>query len=183
MHFRVVCFRVVWDSERNILIYQNATGSTYHGGGFMAGPRNTGSLADVAYPTLNKIVRSQGGDHLYDSNISDDDTTIGLGVDTQVTGSLNVSGGITGSLFGTASWSNNALTASSVPSTAIGFNFIQSASSDTWVIDHNLNNQYPLILVYGSDSLMIIPQSISGSSVNTAIVTFSSARTGYARVV
>jgi hypothetical protein len=91
---------IVWDSERNHLVYQNASGSSYAGGGFMSGPRNTGSLGDETYPTFNRILRGQGGDHLYDSNISDNNTVVSIGIDTSVTGSLNVSNGITGSLLG-----------------------------------------------------------------------------------
>jgi hypothetical protein len=103
---------VVWDSERNHLVYQNASGSSYTGGGFMSGPRNTGSLGDEQYPSFNRILRGQGGDHLYNSNISDDDTTIKLGINTQITGSLNVSNGITGSLLGTASFADNSTSSS-----------------------------------------------------------------------
>ena len=101
-----------------------------------------------------------------------------------ISGSLNVSSGITGSLFGTASWaisSSYALTASYV--SAVGFNFQQSTPSTTWTITHNLNNQHPLVQIYDSSHLMFIPQSVSGSDVNTVIVTFSTAVTGYARVV
>jgi hypothetical protein len=91
---------IVWDSQRNHLVYQNASGSSYSGGGFMSGPRNTGSLGDETYPTLNRVLRGQGGDHLYDSNIFDDNSLIRLEINTAVTGTLNVSNGITGSLLG-----------------------------------------------------------------------------------
>jgi hypothetical protein len=103
---------IVWDSERNHLVYQNASGSSYSGGGFMSGPRNTGSLGDETYPTLNRILRGQGGDHLYNSNISDNDTKVSIFINTEVTGGLIVTAGITGSLQGTASWADNATTAS-----------------------------------------------------------------------
>jgi hypothetical protein len=91
---------IVWDSERNHLVYQNASGSSYAGGGFMSGPRNTGSLGDETYPTFNRVLRGQGGDHLYNSNIFDDDNLIRLEINTAVTGTLNVTNGITGSLLG-----------------------------------------------------------------------------------
>ena len=103
---------LLWDSSTNHFIYQNASGSSYSGGGFISGPRNTGSLEDITYPTLNKIVRGQGGDHIYDSNITDNDTKVSISINTDITGSLIVTSGITGSLFGTSSWAINALTAS-----------------------------------------------------------------------
>lgn len=99
---------IVWDSETNHFVYQNSSGSTYSGGGFLAGPRNTGSLSEVIYPTQYKVIRSQGDDHLYDSNIIDDDIAIRLGIKAEVTGGLYVSGGITGSLLGTASIASTA---------------------------------------------------------------------------
>ena len=88
---------VVWDSQRNHLVYQNEAGASYSGGGFMSGPRNTGSLGDESYPTLNRIVRGQGGDHIYDSNITDNNTVVSFGIPVNVTGSV-VANSFTGSL-------------------------------------------------------------------------------------
>jgi hypothetical protein len=85
---------IVWDSLNNKFIYSNASGSTYNGGGFMAGPRNTGSLGDETFPTLNKVLRGQGGDHMYDSNITDDNTNVSISIPVTITGSFTV---ITGS--------------------------------------------------------------------------------------
>ena len=65
----------------------------------------------------------------------------------------------------------------------VGFNFQQLTPSNTWTVNHNLGNQHPLVQVYDSSHLTFIPQSISGSSLNTVIITFSSAQTGYVRVV
>ena len=81
----------------------------------------------------------------------------------------------------TAVSSSFATTASYASS--VGVNFVQSTPSTTWTINHNLNNRYPLVQTYGSDSLVLIPQSISGSSVNTTVITFSTAISGYARVI
>lgn len=65
----------------------------------------------------------------------------------------------------------------------VGFNFEQITPSNSWTIIHNLNNQHPLVQIYDSNHITFIPQSISGSDANTVIVTFSTAVTGYARVV
>jgi hypothetical protein len=67
--------------------------------------------------------------------------------------------------------------------TSVGFNFEQITPSNSWTINHNLNNQHPLVQIYDSNHITFIPQSISGSSANTVIVTFSANVTGYARVV
>lgn len=87
----------------------------------------------------------------------------------------------------TASYVLNAVSASYATTASyastVGFNFQQIAPSATWTIAHNLNNQYPLVQIYDSNNLTFIPQSINGSSANTTIVTFSTAVSGYARVV
>lgn len=100
---------------------------------------------------------------------------------------------IQGAVIDSASF---ALTASYVPqavsssyaltssyASTVGFNFEQVSPSSTWTINHNLNNRHPLVQIYDSSHLTFIPQSISGSNVNTVVVTFSTPTSGYARVV
>jgi len=68
---------------------------------------------------------------LRSSGLSRFDSGQGLGVSgsLQVTGSLNVTAGITGSLFGTASWSNRAVTASYVVLAQTASYVLQAVSS------------------------------------------------------
>jgi len=94
---------LVWDSQTNHFVYSNGSGSSYSGGGFIAGPKNSGSLADATYPTLNRVLRGQGDDHIYDSNITDDNSKVSVSIPVNVTGSVTATTGFTGSLFGTAS--------------------------------------------------------------------------------
>ena len=77
---------IVWDSLHNHWVYQNVDGATYSGGMLLSGPRNTGPLGDE--PTLTKwfIPRSDGGDHLNDSQI------FSSGSIHQITGSLDITG-------------------------------------------------------------------------------------------
>ena len=121
---------VVWDSERNHFVYTNASGAGYTGGGFMSGPRHTGSLGSEPYPTQYRVVRGQGGDHIYDSNITDNDTNIILGINTQITGTLGVTGTITGNLTGTASFATSASYAGAA-SNAASASFATSAANAT----------------------------------------------------
>lgn len=105
-----------------------------------------------------------------------------LYVDTSVTASIfsgsQFSGSFSGSFYGVIT---NSVT-SSYAST-VGFNFEQVTPSDTWTVNHNLNNRHPLVQIYDSNHVMFIPLSISSSDNNTVVITFSSAYTGYARVV
>jgi len=77
---------LAWDSLHNHWVYQNVDGSTYTGGMLLSGPRNTGSLGDE--PSLTKwfVPRSDGGDHLDNSQI------YSSGSVTKITGSLTTSG-------------------------------------------------------------------------------------------
>jgi len=80
---------LAWDSLHNHWVYQNATGSMYTGGMLLSGPRNTGSLGDE--PNLTKwfVPRSDGGDHLDNSQIFSSGST------TIITGSLTTTGKVT----------------------------------------------------------------------------------------
>lgn len=64
----------------------------------------TGSKGSEAFPTSNRLVKGTGNQQIVNSNISDNGSIVSINSNTQVTGSLNVSAGITGSLSGTASF-------------------------------------------------------------------------------
>ena len=86
-----------WDSLHDHWVYQNVSGSTYSGAMFMSGPRNTGSLGEE--PTLTKwyVARSDGGDHLENSQIWSS------GSDHIVYGDLFTTGTTSGSFVGDGS--------------------------------------------------------------------------------
>jgi hypothetical protein len=113
---------LAWDSTNNHWIYQNASGSTYSGGMLLAGPRNTGSLGDEQSLTRWFVARSDGGDHLNDTQI------FSSGSIHIVTGSLTVTSGITGSLLGTASFATQATTAYTA-------SYVQNAQSASYVLN------------------------------------------------
>jgi hypothetical protein len=81
---------LTWDSLNNKWVYSNSSDVGYSGGGLISGPRNTGSLGQETFPTNNYVVRSQGGDHIYDSNIYDDDTTVTVFTKLGVSGSTEL---------------------------------------------------------------------------------------------
>ena len=58
--------------------------------------------------------KSVNAEHIGDSNISDTGTIVSINSNTQVTGSLRVTGGVTASLQGTATYANAAGAASQV---------------------------------------------------------------------
>lgn len=80
---------LAWDSQHNHWVYQNASGSMYSGGMLLSGPRNTGSLGDEPNLTKWYVARSDGGDHLNDTQI------FSSGSKTDITGSLTTTGKVT----------------------------------------------------------------------------------------
>jgi hypothetical protein len=89
---------LLWDSLNNHWIYQNASGSSYSGGMLLSGPRNSGSLGNEVGLTSTRIPKSVGGDHLDNSNIYDTGTVVKIISNSEITGSLKVTSGISGSI-------------------------------------------------------------------------------------
>ena len=130
---------LAWDSLHNHWVYENVDGATYTGGMLLSGPRNTGSLGDE--PNLTKwfVPRGDGGDHLNDSQIF---TSASI---TQITGSLTVTEGITGSLSGSA------LTATSA-SFASTASFVQTAQTASYVLNA-VSSSFATSASYASQAL------------------------------
>jgi len=95
-----------------------------------------------------------------------------------------VSGSFTGSLFGTASWATNAISASyaAVAGNSPGFtvNFTQSSAAATWSFVHNLNTRNPIVQVYDTTFKQIIPNEIVATDSATVEVRFDYNQAGYA---
>ena len=105
---------LLWDSQNDVWIYSNPSGAAYEGGMLLTGPRNTNSLGNEVGISSGYAAVGDGSHHMTSSAIYSSGSLIRLEKNTQVTGSLDVSSGITGSLFGTSSWARNAVTASKV---------------------------------------------------------------------
>ena len=76
---------IFWDSQNNRWIYSNPSGSSYDGGMFISGPRNTSGIGSEQGTTACMLMVGQGGDHITSSIIYHDSTV------TCITG-LNISG-------------------------------------------------------------------------------------------
>jgi hypothetical protein len=72
---------MLWDSLCNRWIYSNPSTIGYSGGMLLSGPR-TQTLGTEPTLTCNYIAKSGGGDHLYDSCIFDNGSTVGINTTT-----------------------------------------------------------------------------------------------------
>jgi trimeric autotransporter adhesin len=83
---------LLWDSVNNRWVYQNSSEASYGGGVLLSGPRSSGSLGSELTLTSGRIAKSAGGDHLNDSNISDDGTTVTILSNAVVNGTFSATG-------------------------------------------------------------------------------------------
>ena len=111
-----------WNGNGDYWIAVEETGQS---SAFLTGA--SGSKGSETFPSANRLTKGTGNNTIIDSNITDNGSTVSINSNTLVTGSLNVSAGITGSLLGTASFANNA-TSASFASTATSASFATTAS-------------------------------------------------------
>jgi hypothetical protein len=86
---------IFWDGLCNRWIYSNPSDIGYSGGMLLSGPR-TSTLGTESPLTCNYIAKSGGGDHLYDSCIIDDGTTVCVNANLKGSGTACFTGAITG---------------------------------------------------------------------------------------
>jgi hypothetical protein len=84
---------ILWDSLCNKWIYSNPSTVGYSGGMLLSGPRTT-TLGTESPLTCNYIAKSGGGDHLYDSCITDSGTLVTINSATQINSSITGCGAI-----------------------------------------------------------------------------------------
>lgn len=63
------------------------------------------------------------------------------------------------------------------------FEHIQSASSTSWVISHNLKSNDPIVIIYDDTDNMIIPDEIVPTDEDTVTVTLNTTNTGKAIIL
>ena len=104
-------------------------------------------------------------------------TIIATNTSNAIDGNIAISGSVTASNF---IGSGRFLTDLTVAQTAtVKKNF---TSSDTWLVQHNLDTENPIAAVYDSNGFQIIPQSLQILDRDSIEVTFESSQSGYAIV-
>jgi hypothetical protein len=116
-----------WDSQRQHWVYANPSGSAYDGGLIISGPKNTNGLGNEQGLLNNVITKGQGNDHITSSALIEDGTTFTSKVNTVISGSLDVTGIIYGSIAGSIASASYAQT-SSYSVVSISSSFATTAS-------------------------------------------------------
>jgi hypothetical protein len=114
---------LLFDSQNNqwIFVHQSTAGAAVTSSVVIVGPQTFNNIGNETGLTTNRIPKAAGvdlGEHITDSNITDTGVLVSINSATQITGSLTLGGGATGSLQGTASW---AASASNVAPTSNAF--------------------------------------------------------------
>jgi hypothetical protein len=82
-------------NDQWLFVHQAIAGSPLTSSVLLMGPQSFDSLGSELYPTINRIVKSVNAEHLGDSNITDTGTKVSINSNTEVTGTLKVTGNIT----------------------------------------------------------------------------------------
>ena len=115
----------LYDSVQDefIFVHKGTAASAITSSHFLVGPETYNDVGNELYLIANRIPKSVGNEHLNDSNISDNGSVVSINSNTQITGSLLVTAGITGSFSGSGANLSN------IPSSAItGLNLNQISS-------------------------------------------------------
>jgi hypothetical protein len=91
---------LLWDSVNNVWLFVHA-GTSNTSSIVITGPENTGALGNEQFLTQNLLPKAgTSGDHIVNSQISDNGTQVGIVGSLQVTGSITASA-VSGALTGT----------------------------------------------------------------------------------
>ena len=84
----------LYDSVQDefIFVHKGTAGGAITSSHFVLGPETYNSLGNETYLTANRIPKGTGIEHLNDSNISDDGSVVSINSNTEITGSLAVTG-------------------------------------------------------------------------------------------
>jgi len=83
----------LYDSVQDEFVFvHKGDGTNITSSHFLVGPETYNDLGNETYLSANKVIKSKGNEHIVESNITDNGTTITLGSNTSVTGTLVATG-------------------------------------------------------------------------------------------
>jgi hypothetical protein len=166
----------LYDSVQDEFIFvHRGNGTNVTSSHFVLGPETYDNLGNETYLTNNRLPKGTGKEHLVDSNILDDGTTISLGSNVNITGSITISGNVDGvdvSVLNSNinTFSSSVLTRLSALEVAES-NLESFTSSINTTIKTRLNAE---TVVSGSSQVTLSSTTGYGSVLNQAVLTSSS---------
>jgi hypothetical protein len=133
---------LLFDSQNNqwIFVHQDG-GAAITSSVLIMGPQTINNVGNETIITTNRLTKGAGGDlgeHIGDSNITDTGTTVSINSATEVTGSLRVTGNITGSGLQITGSTTGDLVRITQTGTGHAFVVVDSVYDDTkFIIDNS----------------------------------------------
>ena len=138
------------------------------------------SLVPGSKPTTSDLTGGELAINVYDGKVflrkSGSVDVVQELVTNEYTGSIYVDGTVSASVF---VGDGSQLTGISIGSLST---VKQEFEGSTWVVDHNLNTEAPIVQAYDQDDYQIIPQSIRINDFNRVTITFPTSVSGSAVV-
>ena len=138
------------------------------------------SLVQGNIPTTSDLTAGELAINVYDGRVflrkSGSVDVVQELVSNNYAGSVNISGSVTaGTFIGDGSQLTN-INIGSLSTVK------QAFEGTTWVVNHNLDTEAPLVQAYDGDDYQIIPQSVRINNANTVTITFPYSVSGSAVV-
>ena len=138
------------------------------------------SLVQGNIPTTSDLTAGELAINVYDGKVflrkSGSVDVVQELVTNNYTGSVQISGSVTATSF---IGDGSGITGITIGSLAT---VKQAFEGTTWVVNHNLNTEAPLVQAYDQNDYQIIPQSIRINDFNTVTITFPNSVSGSAVV-
>ena len=168
----IVSGSLLFDSQNNqwVFVHQSAPSAAITSSVLLMGPQTFDNVGNETALTSNRIPKASGadlGEHLSDSNITDNGSIVSINSNTEITGSLTVTGSVTASFF---TGDGSGLT---------GIGTTERRSDYTGSVDPNINLLYLGYAAVGTSEATpawtISQLSISSSGATVTRVTSSAA--------
>ena len=165
---------ILFDSQEDQWIYVHQNSSTITSSLLIMGPETYNSVGNETHPTTNRVMKSINDEHIGDSNISDNGTTITMLINTNVTGSLKVTSAISASTF--TGLGNLTTFSTSVDSRLDGLEiYSQSLKNEFTISNSQLFINTPKVNISGSSLAL---NSINNNNIYFLAANVSTSKSG-----
>jgi len=177
----------LYDSVQDEFIFvHRGNGTNITSSHFVLGPETYDSLGNETYLTTNRLPKGTGKEHLVDSNITDDGTTISLGSNVNITGSITISGNVDGVDVSVLNSNINSFSSSAL--TRLSTLEVETANLETFTSSINTTIKTRLnaeTVVSGSSQVDVMSTTniarlaTTGSNTFTGTISINSGTTGF----
>ena len=168
---------LLFDSQENQWIYVHQSTPVVTSSLLIMAAETYNNVGNEIHPTTNRLMKSVNDEHIGDSNISDNGTTVSINSNTEVTGSLKVTTSISASTFtglgNLSSFSasvDSQLTALEIYSASLKNAFSVSGSNTSFIGKVNVSaSAIQINAGTQNGGIFVLDTSNTGSSVSSSV--------------